>query len=155
MTETVLDPAILRTALRTQEAFRRTYETDPVAWVYDNIRSPIGKSGWLAPYQEEALANIPLKKRVTMRGPHGLGKTAIGALSPLWFATVYDGEDWKCVTTAGAWRQLKNYLWPEIHKWARRINWQNMPMQPFEDTGALSHLSLRLGTGQAFAVASN
>ena len=41
------------------------------------------------------------------------------AVSLLHFASTRDalGLDWKCPTTAGAWRQLIQFLWPEVHKW--------------------------------------
>ena len=54
---------------------------------------------------------------------YGLGKSTISAFTILWFALTRDanGVDWKAVYTAGAWRQLINYLSPEIHKWAGRI----------------------------------
>lgn len=89
-----------------------------------------------------------------MRGPHGLGKTALAAWAVLWFALTREGEDWKIITTASAWRQLDVYLWPEIHKWSRLLRWEQLGRPPLTDSELLV-LSLKLTTGQASAVASN
>jgi hypothetical protein len=85
---------------------------------------------------------------------HGLGKTTLNAWAVLWFALTRDGEDWKVITTASAWRQLEVYLWPEVHKWARLLKWDKLGRRPFTD-GELLTLNLKLATGQASAVASN
>ena len=72
----------------------------------------------------------------------------------LWFALTSDaaGVDWKAVTTAGSWRQLTNYLWPEIHKWAGRVRWDKVRSTPFKRTELLN-LNLHLPHGQATAAA--
>jgi hypothetical protein len=72
---------------------------------------------------------------LAVRGPHGLGKTTVNAIAVLWFALTRDaaGIDWKAATTAGAWRQLEYYLWPEIHKWARRLRWDVLNRPPLND----------------------
>ena len=93
-------------------------------------------------------------KRVAVRGPHGLGKTALNSWVVLWFALTREGEDWKVITTASAWRQLEVYLWPEVHKWARTLDWDKLGRKPFTDQELLT-LNLKLSTGQASAVASN
>ncbi len=132
----------------------QAYRNDPIAFTRDCIAWPERKA--LASYQEEILDALAHKHRAAARGPHGLGKTTTAALAVLWFALTRDaaGEDWKVPTTAGAWRQLTKYLWPEIHKWARRIRWEKVGREPFT-TGELLTLSLRLNHGEAFAVASN
>lgn len=96
-------------------------------------------------------------RRLAVRGPHGLGKTTTKAWTVLWFALTRDaaGIDWKCVTTASAWRQLTLYLWPEIHKWARRIRWDVVGRPPFSEIHELQTLGLKLIHGQASAVATN
>lgn len=98
---------------------------------------------------------IVREKRVAVRGPHGLGKTAIAAWVVLWFALTRDGEDWKLPTTASAWRQLTLYLWPEIRKWARQLRWDRIGRRAFQAGKELLQLNLKLRTGEAFAVASN
>ena len=72
----------------------------------------------------------------------------------LWFALTRDGEDWKIITTASAWRQLEVYLWPEIHKWARLLRFDVLERPSFT-ADELLHLNLKLASGAASAVASN
>ncbi|MFE2720698.1 hypothetical protein ACFXKI_55110 [Streptomyces mirabilis] len=62
------------------------------------------------------------------------------------------GYDWKALTTASAWRHLTVYLWPETHKWARRIRWDVLGREPFSE---LLRLNLKLVHGAASPVASN
>ena len=123
------------------------YWDDPNAWARECV------NGWNpAFYQTEALTALSQFHRVSVRGPHGLGKTGIAGLATLWFADTRDrkGADWKVVTTAGVWRQLKNYLWPEIHKWGRKLKHRQ-----FNPRTELLTLELRLATGSAFPVASD
>jgi hypothetical protein len=128
------------------------YYHDPLAFAADCIdwRDLDG----LTTYQTEIIGGLPSAKRMAVRGPHGLGKSAIAALTVLWFALTRDaaGTDWKIVTTAGAWRQLSAYLWPEIHKWSGRIRWDRVRDQPFT-RAELLNLNLRLSHGAATAAA--
>lgn len=140
-------------AARPVSNFVRTYRNAPVAFVRDCINWK-GSEG-PTPYQIEVLEELPVRKRVALRGPHGLGKTAFASWVILWFALTRDGEDWKCPTTASAWRQLTKYLWPEVHKWSRRLNWARIGRAPFDARRELQTLSLKLTTGEAFAVASD
>lgn len=133
--------------------FTTTYRNDPVAFVHDCIKWRDDKGP--APYQSEVLAWLPEYKRVAVRGPHGLGKSATKAWAILWFALTRDGEDWKIPTTASAWRQLKHYLWPEVRKWAVRLDWEKIGREPFDERKELLTLSLKLNTGEAFAMASD
>jgi hypothetical protein len=133
--------------------FQRAYRDDWVAFVHDCI-------DWRgdqrpAPYQDEVLAELVARGRAAVRGPHGLGKTALAAWVTLAFALTRDSEDWKAPTTASAWRQLVKYLWPELHKWARRLKWDRIGRQPFDARSELLTLNLKLETGEAFAVASD
>jgi len=110
------------------------------------------------PYQLEALRELKRRRRVALRGPHSLGKTALAAWIVLWFAVTRDAlqtGDWKVVTTASAWRQLSHYLWPEIHKWARRLRWDRLGREPFDGRTELLQLILKLRRGEAFAAASD
>jgi hypothetical protein len=63
--------------------------------------------------------------------------------------------DWKVASTAGAWRQLERYLWPEIIKWARPIDWNAAGCPPWNERTELLSLNIKLAHGQAFAVASD
>jgi len=114
-------------------------------------------TGGLTAYQAEILAAIAEYHRAAVRGPHGLGKTTVNALAVLWFACSRDWlrADWKVATTAGAWRQLEFYLWPEIRKWAKRIRWDVVGRGPFNERSELLTLTIKLASGSAFAVASD
>lgn len=96
------------------------------------------------------MVSLAKYRKVSVVGPHGIGKTFTDANIVFWFAMTREraGIDWKVVTTAGAWRQLQRYLWPEIKKWGRKLRdplWRN----------ALLTTELKLDYGQAFAVASD
>ncbi|HIP95826.1 MAG TPA: hypothetical protein EYH32_01280 [Anaerolineae bacterium] len=134
-------------------SFQIKYRGDPVGFVRDCIRWRDDEGPTL--YQEEILAALVAQRRVAVRGPHGLGKTALAAWSVLWFSLTRDGDDWKVVTTASAWRQLTKYLWPEVRKWARRLRWDRIGREPLDRRAELLSLSLKLRTGEAFAVASD
>lgn len=81
----------------------------------------------------------------------------IGAILVNWFATTRDmaGLEWKIITTASAWRHLDVYLWPEIHKWAGRIDFNTLGRAPYSPRTELLDLRLKLNHGAATAVASN
>jgi hypothetical protein len=129
------------------------YMYDPVAWVFDYF--DWGDDDRPTDYQIEALYAIPQFKRVSIRGPHGLGKTALASWVILWFALTREGLDWKVPTTASSWRQLSQFLWPEVHKWARKLRWDKLGRRPFNTRQELMQLNLKLKTGQAFAAASD
>lgn len=134
---------------------RHRFYGDPVGFARECIRWPVGQR--LTPYQREILAAVPREKRVAVRGPHGLGKSSAAAILVLWFAATREasGVDWKVATTAGAWRQLERYLWPEIVKWARRIDWGAAGVPSWSERTELLSLNIKLKHGQAFAVASD
>jgi hypothetical protein len=133
--------------------FQRTYFRDWEAFVYDCFDWPPGEGP--TPYQREALGSLPVAGRYSIRGPHGLGKSALCAWVVLAFALTRDGRDWKLPTMASAWRQLTKYLWPEVHKWSRRLLWEKIGRDPFHPRWELRALSLKLDTGEAFALASD
>lgn len=145
---------VLRDRLLT-ERFRRTYYEDPVAFVHDCFEWKPGEGP--NAYQDEILSMYPASIRVAVRGPHGIGKTAMIAWLVHWFALTRDtaGVDWKMPTTASVWRQLSNFLWPEIHKWARALQWEQIGRAPYNERTELQTLQLNLATGSAFAVASD
>lgn len=124
------------------------YVDDPVEFVEEIL------GGDPADYQEEALSKLVEERRVSLRGPHGLGKTALAAWAVLWFACTRP-DDTKIPTTASAWRQLEKFLWPEIRKWARLADWGK-----WQSIGGivpeLFILKLKVGEGcEAFALASD
>lgn len=119
-----------------------TEKWDPVSHLLEAGIQP-------APYQEEVLSALARERRVAAWGPHGLGKTAMAAWAVLSFARHWDGkEDWKALTTASIWRQLTEYLWPEIRKW-----------EPLILRGKRGVITTKLKidglTGSAFPVASD
>ena len=127
------------------------YCNDPLGFAADCID---WRGEGLTAYQQEIIGELPSRKRSAVRGPHGLGKSTIAAVTLLWFALTSDaaGTDWKAVTTAGSWRQLTNYLWPEIHKWAGRVRWEKVRDAPFS-RAELLNLNLHLAHGQATSAA--
>jgi len=127
----------------------RLYWSDPVGFARDCIDWPAGE--FLADHQQAALENLITYRRECIRGPHGLGKTCTVAIAILWFALTRDGEDWKIITTASAWHQLEAYLWPEVHKWARRLRYGVIGREPLRDGAELLDRAIKLATGQASA----
>ena len=136
------------------QVFRGKYLRDPAGFVRDCV---IDEGDQPAPYQLEALEQLQERRRASVRGPHGLGKTAMGAWVILWFALTRDAgqDDWKIPTTASAWRQLAKFLWPEVHKWSHRLRWDKIGREPFNERTELLDLSLKLRNGEAFALASD
>lgn len=126
------------------------YHDDPVGFARDLIAWPTGKG--LTPYQVDSMRRLVKRKRLALRGPHTLGKSTTASMAILWFATTRDaaGEDWKIPTTASAWLQLTRYLWPEVHKWAKRLRWDVIGRPPFTSRELLD-LSLKLEHGEAFS----
>jgi hypothetical protein len=140
--------------LQSNLCFRLTYRNDPAAFVRDCFEWGPGEGP--TSYQTELLEALPQHHRLCVRGPHGLGKSALAAWVVLWFSLTRDGAaDWKIPTTASAWRQLDHFLWPEIHKWARRLRWDRLGREPLNERTELLQLNLRLSTGEAFAAASD
>lgn len=137
-----------------REQHQLKYWDDPAGWVRDCIDWRENEEG-IADYQEEIMNALPEKRRVSARAPHGAGKSSLAAWTILWFADTRDGRDWKVATTASAWRQLTKYLWPEVHKWARRIKWDVVGRPPYQQGKDLLEQSLKGRTGEAFAVASD
>lgn len=132
--------------------FQSKYRNDLKGFAHDAI--DWGQDGGPAPYQDDVFEALPAVHRACVRGPHGLGKTALAAVTILWFALTRDGDDWKVATTASAWRQLTKFLWPEIKKWTRRIRWDVVGRDAFRADEILT-MEIKLSTGSAFAMASD
>lgn len=128
----------------------------PSDFIRDCILWDKEKGEGATPYQLEIVDAVVSEGRVSVRGPHGLGKSAQASWLILWFALTRDalGIDWKVPTTASGWRQLVKFLWPEVHKWSRRLNWQKIGRKEFT-TDELLARNLKLGYGEAFALASS
>jgi len=155
MVTAALREAARRTAHKSlaYQAFQQRYFNDPVGFARDCVVWKAGQAA--APYQNDALKLVTLNDRASVRGPHGLGKTALMSWAILWFCLTRDGLDWKCPTTASNWRQLTKYLWPEVHKWARRLRWEIIGRGPLIEGKELMDFGIKLGTGAAFALASD
>jgi hypothetical protein len=141
-----------RRAARIKKGVAKYYD-DPLGFAADCID---WRGEGLTEYQQEVIGDLPGRKRISVRGPHGLGKGCIASVTLLWFALTRDaaGVDWKVPTTAGSWHQLTQYLWPEIHKWSGRVRWDVVrDGRPFTRS-ELQNLNLRLSHGAAFAGAS-
>jgi hypothetical protein len=129
------------------------YYDDPLGFLDNCIdwRDDPGPTG----YQRDIIGGLPASKRESVRGPHGLGKSSIAAWVMLWFSLTRDaaGVEWKGVATAGAWRQLINYLFPELHKWAGRLKWDVIRDGQAFTKNELLNLNLRLHHGALSAAA--
>jgi hypothetical protein len=106
----------------------------------------------LAAYQVETLDAIPVRNRVAIRGPRGLGKTTVAGALVLWGIGCF--ENVKIITTAGASYQLEQYLWPEVRKWGLSAHWDKIGLQ-VRDNKELLKLTIALDNRRAFAVSPN
>lgn len=104
-------------------------------------------------YQEDVLRNLVIHKRAAVRGPHGLGKTAMASWVILWGFTAF-GDDVKVPVTASAWRQLTHFTFPEVKKWALKADWSKVGLNLRYGQEILEQ-SLKLPGREAFPVASD
>lgn len=99
------------------EAIRAKYRQDWTLFV----REVLGATPY--PYQDEIIRQLQRDRRLSVKALRGVGKTTVAAWIVLAVVTLYGDEndsenDVKVVCTAGRYRQLKEYLFPEIRKWA-------------------------------------
>jgi hypothetical protein len=137
--------------------FRDKYWSEPGKFVLDCFKWSGMKPNHPTKYQLEVLEKLQSEKRACVRSPHGAGKTATAAWAILWFALTRTGMDqkWIIPTTASAWRHLKQFLWPELHFWVRRLKWDVIGRKPFNRKTELYTTRLKLdNSGEAFAMAS-
>lgn len=106
----------------------------------------------LAPYQVDILRLLKDKHNVAVYGPRGMGKSFIAAIALLWIMAT-SPTDTKAITTAGGWRQLTKFLWPEIRIWALRGDWSKIGLS-IRDGHELTSLELKFGNKSAFAAAA-
>ena len=69
---------------RADRARHERYKATPSAFVRDNVALPAGRT--FAPYQLDALDELAEHHRLALRGPRGLGKTAVASLAVNWFS---------------------------------------------------------------------
>jgi hypothetical protein len=151
MAELLQSVSVAVSVSSTYKRFQRMYHSDRIAFVHDILPDM-----WdtIAPYQVEILGYFDDgKKRVAVRGPHGLGKTFLASIL-VHHSILTAEDDAKTITTASAWRQLEKYLWPEIKKTAKCIQWHNVGRDQYTREEFLQ-LAIRLngGTVEAFAIA--
>lgn len=135
-------------------AFQKAYRYDPVGFVFDCFDWSRMKDR-PTNYQIQIMERLVQHTRVAVRGPHGLGKTALASWIVLWFGLTREGLDWKTITTAGSWHQLTRFMWPEVHKWSRLLRWELIGRGPLIEGAELQVRALKLETGEASAAASN
>lgn len=123
------------------------YSQDIVAFVRDILHATP------TDYQVEILNAFMTKRRVAVRGAHGMGKTALSAWIVCWAIGALK-EETKVITTASAWRQLIHYTWPEIHKWATGADWKKLGLT-VRDGQEILTLQFNVGNKMAFAAASD
>ncbi len=129
--------------------YREKYSNDPFQWVTDFVDIRLPK------YHVKTLRKITGgARKIALYGPHGLGKSVFAALIVLWAGAT--SGDCKVITTASAWRQLEEYLWPEIHKWYSKVNWEKIKNAGGSCNVRLLRLECYFGEfSKAFAVASD
>lgn len=129
----------------------QSYHDDPARFVQECIIWPPGQGP--TDYQLEIVAELVEHGSLAVRGPRSLGKSTVNSWLVLWFALTRDAarEDWKIATTAASWTQLGTFLWPEIHKWAKQLDWKRLERPPFVPTVELMKMELRLAHGLAFS----
>lgn len=134
--------------------FQKFYRNDRIAFAYDCFGA-YGRG--TVRYQEEILGYFDDGyTRVAVRAPHGVGKSWLAALL-VHHSVLTAEDDAKCITTASAWRQLEKYLWPEVHKAAKYIDWENIGREPYDLNHEFFQMKIVLDGGlvEAFGVASD
>jgi len=134
--------------------FGERYYSDIPGFMRDCIRWEGGRK-W-ASYQTDIASTLFEHRRMAVRSNRRTGKSATAAGIILGFALTREamGINWRIVTTASIWRQLTLYLWPEVHKQAKLIDWDKVGRPSFKDGDELQNMSLVLPHGRADAVAS-
>jgi len=87
------------------------YQKNPVGFVEDVL------CGEPRSFQKNALEGLITHEKVSLRSPRGCGKSVTAAWATLWALCCFPAV--VVATTALAWRQLSEMLWPEIHYWVR------------------------------------
>lgn len=111
----------------------------------------------LDPHQQRTLATLATEGRLAARALRGAGKSTTAAVAIIWFAVTREaaGLDWKVITTASKWRQLQKFLWPEVRKWAPKLDWSALGLRPWQRGTELLDMGIKLTHGEASAVQSN
>lgn len=135
------------------------YIDDPLGFVDHCVRFPeprrkkSDRQVGLASYQRDIMQAVHEKGRVAVRGPRGLGKTTLASLVILWFVLTREmaGVEWKVVTTAGSWQQVRDFLWREVRKWVYQLDWEAIGRKSFSEPSELMKTGISLKMGLATA----
>jgi intein/homing endonuclease len=125
-------------------------------WFYRNC--PIGyrweKIDTIEDLGEQPTVSITVEPTHTFLTTFVEHNSASCSIAILWFALTREALrlDWKLPVTASVQNQLKNYLWPEVKKWSRRLNWDRVGRPAFNQRSELLTMELHLVLGQAFCV---
>lgn len=150
-------------ALRREHLRRQVARSEVGTTGADYLHDPAGWIDTYAPrfalldYQTRVLVDLVDHHRLAVRSPNGVGKTRAVAAGVWWFALTSEaaGLSWKIPTTASVFRQLRQFLWPEIHKLARLIDWHRLDRAAPRVDVELKKLELELVHGRAWAQAAN
>jgi len=91
----------------------KAWKADPVLFVTE-IWSPEFED-----FQLEALKELVISGRISIRSGHGVGKTTLLAWIVIWHMTCFFPQKTPC--TAPSSPQLEDVLWPEIGKWLGKM----------------------------------
>lgn len=97
----------MATTTLTRDERRRRF-TDPIAFA----EKILGHDTWDT--QRRILRSVATNPRTAVKACHASSKTFTAAEATLWWISAH--KDGVVVTTAPTWGQVKNVLWPEIHK---------------------------------------
>jgi hypothetical protein len=144
------------------ESYVDTYYYDFAGWIQGVVVwDPADPTDRPTAYQLDIARDLIAYHREAGMGPHGLGKTFLMACAVWWFSTTREGaarlgriSDWKILTTAGSWKQLTSFLWPEIRKVSRKIDWAKVGRGPIQHGRELLQLMLQMEYGQGTSVAA-
>ena len=130
--------------------FAQRYWSDIPGFFRDVLLAP------LHPYQVAAGRLLQEYHRLALFGPHAFGKTFFTAGCIIHFSLTREAGcvDWKLVSTASANRQLRQYLWPEVHRLLRRVRWEIVGIEPWTRGDEELDMELKGYYGRAFGAAT-
>lgn len=134
------------------QRFGVKYFRRPDLYARECIEWPEGQS--LTDYQGGILRAVHTEEWVAVRGPRGLGKTALAAIAINHFALTREalGLNWKIIATAGSYVQLRRFLWPECQLFANRIKWDKVGRSPYCTRTEMLSDALQMSNGEAFCL---
>ena len=110
--------------LRICRELEKKYRNDFAGWVNQYISFSGLKFQGLTDQQKEIADSLVESKNICVSAGGGLGKTALAALTVLWFLSTHPHA--KIPTTAPTSKQLNDVLWAEIGMWIKRCKLQDL-----------------------------